>query len=188
LKIRSLSSGMFREFNFVTKTLQPLHVITRNPVMIETVKVIGSKFSIRCFVFENVISRREDRMGHCHEGSLFPPATSKPTVLSLKTGVFRMGCSPSYLCQGSLQPAISVPGGAALAFPRAFIVPRIGFRPRGKMSVGREGIHIRSDLGDHVLRRHTVKTRHRDQCVIASWKERATSSMRSLNRSICPSK
>jgi hypothetical protein len=56
------------------------------------------------------------------------------------------------------------------------------------MSVGREGIHIRSDLGDHVLRRHTVKTRHRDQCVIASWKERAASSMRSLNRSICPSK
>ena len=138
-------------------------MVSSNPVVVQAVEVVSSKLSIRHPFFENVVSVCEYGMSDRDNRALLPPTASESTILCLKVRPLLAGCSPCHLNQCCLQPAVAVSGSTALPLPSTFVVAGADLRPRTKVGIGRERVHIRPDLSEHALRRHPVIPRHRNQ-------------------------
>src|SRR5438128_62344 len=117
-------------------------MVTNTLLGIEFIKVVNTEILVGLVIAEHEIDCYEQAVLDRTDGPLFSTPPRQTMVLRFEIAVFGTHRRVCHLGEHRVEVTVGSGGFAAAAFASAFMVTRTAARPRGKVFVGGESIHV----------------------------------------------
>src|SRR5437773_7946703 len=117
-------------------------MVTNSLLRIEFIKVVNTKILVGPVIAKHEIDSNQQAVFDRANGAFFPTPSRQTMVLCFEIAVLGAHRRVRHLGEHRVEVAVGSGGFAAAPFAGAFMVTGTAARPRGKVLVGRESIHV----------------------------------------------
>src|SRR5271157_953500 len=132
----------------IAKRGEPLYVAPGDTVFLALIEVVGAELFIGHPVLQYVVAADEDFVAHRDQCLLLALSAHKALVFRTEVRALHFRRDPCELGEYALEVVVPMAGLSGFFLARAFMVTGAHPRPRSKMGLGREEIHVYPHFGD----------------------------------------